>query len=385
MEPKRPTKASEGETDSITERVIDVLIDAKDARKSPAIQLEEDPEVLLSIKEFLKGTHAETKAALRARRHRAWKGYIFPEGWDVVKDELRDIRLRITAGRERACRMRTPAALRQMSMSYVLPVSEGDIIPTVQLVPNRRHASSGYPYPLWLIDYGVTREDWLLFISRIRQANRIRPGQYAVVIGVGFLCEVFALIGWPFRILAFGSLATIQLYFSCKRRNLEQAVLDGEIPTWTAAWNLTYFGPKGLSVGFDLPGPVFPDTFVHPKPKFFAWSRILHSPLRPPMRYTRAARRARITVARVQNPVADAGRVPHIRTDHMPKVQEGKSSGYMDCVLKLTCTSCSQYSSCSYQIDQTLRGPSSQTNGSYRGIGSEDGGTQTAPYRNGPQ
>ncbi|PNS15808.1 hypothetical protein CAC42_4260 [Sphaceloma murrayae] len=85
--------------------------------------------------------------------------------------------------------------------------------------------------------------------------------------------------------------------------------------------NQTYFGPKGLCVGFDLPGPIFRTTFVHPKRRFFLFHRVLDGTLKKPIRPSRAARRSRITIARVRDPVPDAGRPPIIAPLVLPAIQ----------------------------------------------------------------
>ncbi|KAF4547110.1 Hypothetical protein D9617_59g026490 [Elsinoe fawcettii] len=143
--------------------------------------------------------------------------------------------------------------------------------------------------------------------SRLR---RVTVSQYVLSVMIGALAESFLFAAFPTKLVGAIGIVIPPCYFFFKKRNLRKVVRHGHLPCWTACWNKTYFGPKGLSVGFDLPGPIFHDTFVHPKRKFWLPQRVLAGELKTPMRPSRAARRARITIARVQDPKPHAGRVP---------------------------------------------------------------------------
>ncbi|KAF2153301.1 hypothetical protein K461DRAFT_138594 [Myriangium duriaei CBS 260.36] len=282
------------------------------------INLQEDHEVTKAIQKYVHGHRSEADVAILGRRRKAWKGKP-TDGDTLILNIIRDIDIRL---KERSRRMARPAALRQLGICYPLLARRRKKVPTVQLVPNRRHASSGYPYPDWFVEYGITREEWSAFISRIRQANRITPGQSALLFAIAIACEVFFFLPLlPFKLFAPCGAVVLPMYLASKRRKLRHAVNSGLIPVWTAAWNKTFFGPKGLCVGFDLPGPMFNDTFVHPKRKPLPWMRVLKGPLRRPMTPERAAHRARITIARVRSPAPKEGRVPLIDPIKIPRMQ----------------------------------------------------------------
>ncbi|KAF2226472.1 hypothetical protein BDZ85DRAFT_278422 [Elsinoe ampelina] len=280
----------------------------RQTRVGPFITVREDPETLEGIQNYLLSRQSETEQALAFFKTQLIAKY----GRRCLTRLWMMVHMRCKKGEERRGRLATPAAIRQMPVYFPDMELTKSKIPSVQLVPRRRHASSGYQYPVWLQDYGVSREDWNTFVTRFIFTNKIRVSQYILNLLAGGLVESFLIAGFPIKAVAFLGVVVPPFYFVFKARSLRKAVKHGSLPCWTACWNKTYFGPKGLSVGFDLPGPVFPDTFVHPRRKFWLPSRVLHSELKKPMQPSRAARRARITIARVRGPVPEAGRIPNI-------------------------------------------------------------------------
>ncbi|PSK55830.1 hypothetical protein B9Z65_4708 [Elsinoe australis] len=266
----------------------------------PYIKVYEDDEIFHAVHDYIVGGTSEVNAALRKSRNTVLKSR---RHQFILKRLWVNLLMRRNKEAERKRRSATPAALRQLSISFPEKLDSIGSIPTLQLVPSRRHASSGFPYPDWLADYGI------------------RVTQYILSFLLGCLAESFASATFPSKIFAGIGLFIPPSYYYFKQKNLRKAIIHGHIPCWTACWNKTYFGPKGLSVGFDLPGPIFHNTFVHPKRKLLFWQRVLHGPLKAPMRPSRASRRARITIARVTDPVPHAGRMPVIEPLVLPLVQ----------------------------------------------------------------
>lgn len=125
-------------------------------RSKPMVKTSEARQVTDAVERYVNGHRSETKAALFRRRQKAWKG---TDGPKLIPNILRDIKLVFKNRRERKRRMSKPSALRQLSISYPKLHQKRSRIPVVQLVPQRRHASSGFPYPLWLSSYAITPED----------------------------------------------------------------------------------------------------------------------------------------------------------------------------------------------------------------------------------
>ncbi|KAG8626452.1 hypothetical protein KVT40_005397 [Elsinoe batatas] len=249
----------------------------KQTRVGPFITVRENPETFEGIQKYLLSRQSETERALAFFKTQLIARY----GRRRLTRLWMMVYMRCKKGEERRGRLAEPAALRQVPVYFLESEHTGSEIPSIQLVPRRRHASSGYH-------------------------------QYILNLFAGGLVESFLIAGFPIKAVAILGVLMPPFYFVFKARSLRKAVKHGSLPCWTACWNKTYFGPKGLSVGFDLPGPIFPDTFVHPRRKFWLPSRVLHSELKKPMRPSRAARRARITIARVRAPVPEAGRIPNI-------------------------------------------------------------------------
>lgn len=227
-----------------------------------------------------------------------------------------------------------PAAIRQLRLVENLPASVLSTLDITQLVPNRCHASSGFAYPDWLKDYGINEEDWNTFTRQLCTAGSLTRNQIVCVATVVVLNEVLAALAgayiWPIaaKWIAAGFMLECPLYFYFKDRNLRRRFWDGTTPAWTAFWNLTFFGPKGLVVGFDLPGPVFEDAAVAPKTRTTSLGRVYRGTYKDKaMSTSRAARRARITIVRVHDPMPDAGRRPRIEPMEVSRIQRGAYFG----------------------------------------------------------
>ena len=180
----------------------------------------------------------------------------------------------------------------------------------VQITPNSRSSHSGFSYPSWLADYGVTPQDWRTFTRGIDRATWLGKRQAAVVsvlsLGVDFLALQLGCINYLLMV----NLPMILAYIHFRRRNVKIRVYDGTLPAWTAYWNKTFFGPKGLCVGFDLPGPLFENARVQPTQRTM-WKRGTD---RPPESTLCAAQQMRITIAKVRTPRPEAGRHPRVET-----------------------------------------------------------------------
>lgn len=172
--------------------------------------------------------------------------------------------------------------------------------------------------------YGINEEEWQLFLDYIVQCDKLTLGQISAISILTIFLELFALAALPTKLLSFLSPITLPIYHHFKKRNLQKHVLDGHISSWTCLWNSSYFAPKGVVVGFHPPGYIFRDTFVHPKERESLLSIMVHGQYKKPMSKSRAARRARIVIVRVKDPVADAGKVPDIRPMTIPRIRKGQ-------------------------------------------------------------
>lgn len=227
---------------------------------------------------------------------------------------------------ERRHRRTQPSAMRQISLVETPSTVDLSTLETIQLTPNRRHATSGFIYLDWLQEYGISEEDWTKFTKQLCIAGWMTRKQIALMLCIALVTECFVIAALPTKIISMGAAINTPLYFYFKRKNLRRHVFDGTIPAWTAFWNNTYFGPKGLAVGFDLPGPVFTEATVVPKPRYTPYARLFKGKFRTKaMSNSRAARRARITIVRVRDPNPEAGRCPRIEPTKIPRIQRGQS------------------------------------------------------------
>lgn len=282
----------------------------------------EDEGLVREISLFLEGPNSETDAALAAaRRHSSATPQV--DGASDIKKQTQRLLL---SRKRRARRERTlrPAALRQVSL--VDPDSVFHTRTTMnhimQITPIRRHASSSFEYASVLREYGVSEEDWKLFTQQFERSNWLTLKQLAFMTAWALLTEGWVFFTQPAQSLTLGGLLNIPLYFHFKRKNLRRNVYNGTIPAWTAYWNKTFFGPKGLVVGFDLPGPVFLHASVNPKPRLLPLMRIIKGRYATKeMSARRAAKRARITMIRLHDPVPDNGRRPYLEPVEVAQIQ----------------------------------------------------------------
>lgn len=301
---------------------VDELVQRMIERQERAINIvaQEDPEVVSAVERYIRSRECESDQALRHCRHKVWED---GDGEVVMKNVFRDIRLRLKTGQRRKHVVKTPSAVRQHSFRLgTEAIKKHKQTRVVQLVPHRRHPSSGYPFPEWLQDYGVSKEDWEAFTSRIRHVDCLSLTQYLIFTPTSIIVESMTLAPWPLKFISGLGGGIFVTFLYLKHRNLRRAVRNGHLPRWTAYWNETYFGPKGLSVGFDMPGPVFPTAFVHPRQGLlFPWSRDPRGPYKKPMSISRAARKARVTIALVSDPRPEQGRVPKVDALKVPFIQ----------------------------------------------------------------
>jgi len=195
---------------------------------------------------------------------------------------------------------------------------------TLQVPPRRRTARSRFVYPEELGDFGVTPETWTLFTKGFEYSASISWFQAVALLmfAVPFHIIIYSLpVPVNFIVSIFDP--TILLYYIMKKRNTRKRVEDGTIPTWIAYWNMTYFGPKGLAVGFDLPGYIFKEAEVVRRPHKTPWNKFWRGHLRLPMSKRRMARRPRITVAIGDIPRPQAGQIPSLKIE-VPLLQRGQ-------------------------------------------------------------
>lgn len=128
----------------------------KQRKIGPYIKVYEDDDIFHAVHDYIVGGTSEVNAALRKSRNTVLKSR---RHQFILKRLWVNLLMRRNKEAERKRRSATPAALRQLSISFPEKLDSTGSIPTLQLVPSRRHASSGFPYPDWLADYGISRED----------------------------------------------------------------------------------------------------------------------------------------------------------------------------------------------------------------------------------
>ena len=195
-----------------------------------------------------------------------------------------------------------------------LIVDHQDSLPrAVQIAPNHRHASSNYRYHSELLEpYGVSEEDWLIFTSQFVNANRLSRNELIGIAAVSIILQgtfIFVLgpPGFPLGAIISGGITTGPIFYALKGRRLRRHVHNRDIPNWLAMWNAQYFNPKGLVVGFNLPGRRLEHAVVAPKPRK---TMINGDGYRKPKSQRSVARRPRIVIIPLHDPVAGAGSVP---------------------------------------------------------------------------
>lgn len=241
---------------------------------------EENEALMLEVERTLLGSYSETDAALDRYRRDGRPYRLSTENTSESKRKGRGRAAQISARMlntryERRRREKIPAALRQLPHACHpkrLPLTMPQL---TQITPVHFGVRSGYPYPGWLDEYGITQEDWRAFVIAFSRVTCLTPIQTAIVLVVILFIDGCALGAlFPTKICGVFGLPTLPLILHFKRKNLKRSVRDGTIPTWTAYWNKTFFGPKGLCIGFDRPGPVFIDAQVEPKHHVTPWMRL---------------------------------------------------------------------------------------------------------------
>ena len=115
-----------------------------DQFRRPKIKVKErSPHVIEQINKYVNGHKSETdRALLRWHKHKKDAGLsrFLPRVW-------RNIIIHHEMEHERSRRTSKPAALRQLSIHFKDLRTRRSDIPSIQVVPYYRHASSGYPYP----------------------------------------------------------------------------------------------------------------------------------------------------------------------------------------------------------------------------------------------
>lgn len=207
----------------------------------------------------------------------------------------------------------TPSSLRFQShhfkskCSYKRP--DDSSRPTlIQVTPKIRHASSGFYYPEILQPYGISPEDWQLFTQQFIAANIPSSRSlsiFAWVVPLNFWLLAFASFGvvTGAMFLAIEMMEAVT-YLALKRRRLRKFEKNGTLAVWIDEWNTHFFQPKGLSVDFHMPKKQRSDAPVAPKLRF--WSRPLGR-YHKPSSTRKATRRARISITRIGEPVAEVG------------------------------------------------------------------------------
>lgn len=207
-------------------------------------------------------------------------------------------------------------SLHNTSQATALIINHEQTTPqAIQLPPNGRHASSDYHYYADLLSpYGITESDWSLFTRQFVNANLATRNQLITLTTVSIALQiVFAFVlgppGFPTAALVSAGVMSGPGFFLLKGHQLRRHVRNRDIAKWLAAWNTQFFAPKGLMVGFNLPGSRVRQTAVAPRAKksaVFASGKMYRKPLSE----RRVARRPRVVLVRLEEPKPEAGQVP---------------------------------------------------------------------------
>lgn len=194
----------------------------------------------------------------------------------------------------------------------------------IQLSPNRLHASSNYHYhPRLLQPYGISEVDWYSFTYQFVAANSVSRNKIVafqatnIAVRLGFLAaQVVLFVSHPlFPLAAIPASIAITIsfwtgYFALKHQELKRHVRNGDIPRWLEVWNKQYFNPKGLMIGFNLPGHEVQYAPFVPRPRRFSTFRGTY---KQPQSQRSANKRARLVIVRLDDqPAPDAGQAPHL-------------------------------------------------------------------------
>lgn len=185
----------------------------------------------------------------------------------------------------------------------------------IQIAPNRMHASSDYHYyPEILQPYGISIEDWHLFTAQFVNANRMTRNELVALTAVSVVLQVafaFGLgpPGFPVAAIISGALMGGPTMYGVKGQRLRRNVRNGNIPDWLVAWNTQYFNPKGLMVGFNLPGRQVQHAAVAPR---LRRKSSFAGKYKKPRSQRKATKRSRIVIVNIHEPTPGAGYVPQI-------------------------------------------------------------------------
>ncbi|KAK4993184.1 hypothetical protein LTR50_000671 [Elasticomyces elasticus] len=166
-----------------------------------------------------------------------------------------------------------------------------------QIIPKRRHPSSGYALPESLRRYGVSLRDWERFTEQFIRADICDTPQLLTLAALGLVTQLpiimtsaFALGAAPLTYFGLMGLLITPRRYLFKHVNLERYYKLGYLDDWINEWNKRYFWPKGLHVKFAMPKQQTPDASVVAKKKAFS------DGYEKPMTTKRAARRGRLVV-----------------------------------------------------------------------------------------
>lgn len=208
-----------------------------------------------------------------------------------------------------------------------MPVVTKESLPwnsqAIQIPPIRHHASSNYNYyPELLEPYGITRKDWALFTIQFVNANLPTSREIVALTAVSiFLQCMFVFMlgppGLPVGAIFSGGLTTGPIYYALKGHHLRHHVRNRDIPDWLTTWNTQYFNPKGLMVGFNLPGRRVQHAAVAPKIRM---NSLFLGKYKKPKSPRRVAKKPRIVVVKLHDPAPEAGVIPQLNKIEVPKL-----------------------------------------------------------------
>ncbi|KAL1301749.1 hypothetical protein AAFC00_005951 [Neodothiora populina] len=185
----------------------------------------------------------------------------------------------------------------------------------IQIPPNRRHASSNYHYYAEILQpFGISEGDWHAFTRQFVNSNLPTRNQIVVLGTMSIVLQaafVFGLgpPGIPVAAIASGAFVGGPLYYAIKGHRLRHNVRNRNIPDWLSAWNTQYFNPKGLMIGFNLPGRPVRKAAVAPRLRKHT---AIAGKYKRPKSARRVTRRPRIVIVKLHDPVPEAGTVPNL-------------------------------------------------------------------------
>lgn len=141
-------------------------------------------------------------------------------------------------------------------MSSELPIQESNLLQKGLQIPSRRgRVSSGFGLPKILLNAGVTKRHWHIFVRDIRSMASLDLEQYATVALTR--CAIGAIGGLFLNVLILPAAGVVghKMGKDFEMQNMAKAYAFGSTRRCTDRWNRDYFEVLGLHAQIEIPGP----------------------------------------------------------------------------------------------------------------------------------